>query len=68
MDPDAVWDRELGRSRMGVLDGVVIVEFGASHCNQWGLCDAALPKLLRAGLVTRRRLTCGILEEVFDKT
>jgi len=33
---------------MGVLDGVVIVEgegavlgeFGASHCNQWGLCDA----------------------------
>jgi len=35
---------------MGVLDGVVIVEgkgycsfggeLGASHCNQWGLCDA----------------------------
>ena len=34
---------------MGVLDGVVIVEgegavlegeFGASHCNQWDLCDA----------------------------
>jgi len=33
---------------MGELDGVVIVEgkrqfggeFGASHCNQWGLCDA----------------------------
>jgi len=28
---------------MGVLDGVVIVkgkraEFGAAHCNQWGLC------------------------------
>ena len=43
---------------MGVLDGVVIVEgkgqfwgkFGASHCNQWGLCDAAVLKLLR-GLV-----------------
>ena len=26
-------------------------EFGASHCNQRGLCDAALPKLLWAGLV-----------------
>jgi len=34
---------------MGVLDRVVIVEeegtvlggeFGVSHCNQWGLCDA----------------------------
>jgi len=36
------------RLGMGELDGVVIVEgkrqfggeFGASHCNQWGLCDA----------------------------
>jgi len=27
-------------------------EFGASCCNQWGLCDAALRKLLWAGLVT----------------
>jgi len=34
---------------MGVLDGVVIIEgkgqfwgseFEASHCNQWGLCNA----------------------------
>jgi len=46
---------------MGVLDGSgdrrrergsFGGEFGASHCNQWGLCDAALPKLLWAGLVT----------------
>jgi len=35
---------------MGVLDGdgdrrrgrgSFVGEFGASHCNQWGLCDAA---------------------------
>ena len=26
LDPDAVWDDEWGRSRMGVLDGMVIVE------------------------------------------
>ena len=26
MDPDAVWDDEWGRSRMDVLDGVVIVK------------------------------------------
>jgi len=33
---------------MGVLDGEGVVwgEFGVSHCDQWGLCDAALPKLL----------------------
>jgi len=39
--------------------GVVIVEgngqfwgeFGASHCNQWGLCDAALLILHWTGLV-----------------
>ena len=45
---------------MGVLDGAAIVEgkehfggeFGASHCNQWGLCCVVvrerrtLPKLL----------------------
>ena len=45
---------------MGVLDGggdhqrewaVLGSEFGASHCDQWGLCDAALPILLWAGLV-----------------
>ena len=37
---------------MGVLDGVVIVEgkgllggeFGASHCNQWGLCCVVVRK------------------------
>jgi len=47
VDLDAVWDGEWGRSRMDVLDGVVIGavwgEFGVSLCNQWGLCDAALP-------------------------
>jgi len=26
MDPDTIWDGEWGRSRMGVLDGVVIIE------------------------------------------
>ena len=26
MDPDAIWDGEWGRSRDGVLDGVVIVK------------------------------------------
>jgi len=39
---------------MDVLHGEMIVkgegsfggEFGASHCNQWGLCDVALLKLL----------------------
>jgi len=40
---------------MDVLDGVVISskgkgqfwgDFGASNCNQWGLCDAAFLKLL----------------------
>jgi len=45
---------------MGVLDGggdrrrerdSFDGECGASHCNQWGLCDAALPKLLWARLV-----------------
>ena len=41
---------------MGALDsrgrrGSVGVNFGASYCNQWGLCDAAVPKLLWAGLV-----------------
>jgi len=27
-------------------------ELGPSHCNQWGLCDVALPKLLWTVLVT----------------
>jgi len=58
VDPDAVgMVNGVGRG-IGVLDGVVIVEgkgqswdeFGASHCNHWGLCDAAIPKLLLAGL------------------
>jgi len=60
VDPDAVWGGEWGRSRNArVLDGVVIVErkgsfvseFGASHCNQWRLCNAALLKLLWALVV-----------------
>jgi len=41
---DGGGDRQRWRSSFGV-------EFGASHCNQWGLCNAALPKLLWAGLV-----------------
>ena len=55
-DPDAVWGGEWGRSR----DGCIITggdrqmgrgifgsggEYGASHCNQWGLCDALFSKL-----------------------
>ena len=62
MDPDVVGDGEWGRSRDGcrLLDaggdrrrgrGSFGVKFGASHCNQWRLCDAALPKLLLVGLV-----------------
>ena len=51
MDPDAVWGDERDWVGMGVLDfggdrrrgrgsfGAES-EFGASHCNQWGLCDA----------------------------
>jgi len=60
VDPDAVgMVSGVGRG-MGVLDGgrdrrrgrgSFGGEFRASHCNQWGLCDAALPKLLWAGLV-----------------
>jgi len=60
LDPDAVWDGELGRSRMHVLDGggdrrrewAVWGELGASHCNQRGLCcivvreRRTLPKLI----------------------
>ena len=74
MQPDAVEDGECGRSRMGVLHvsgdrrrkrAVSGGEFGASHCNQWKLCDAALPKLLWAGLVfmillSQCRPTCGM--------
>jgi len=36
---DGSGDRRRGRDSFGG-------EFGASHCNQWGLCDTALPKLL----------------------
>ena len=49
LDPDAVWGGERGRSS----DGCIRLgwwsskgrrsfggEFGAFHCNQWGLCDA----------------------------
>ena len=61
MDPDAVWGGEWVGRRMGVLDGggdrrrgksSFGGEFGASHCNQWGLCcivvreRRTLPKLL----------------------
>jgi len=60
VDPDAVGDGEWGRLGMDVLDGGCDChrgrgsfggEFGVSHCNQWGLCDVAFPKLLWAGLV-----------------
>jgi len=37
-------DRRRGRGSFGG-------EFGAPHCNQWGLCDAAHPKLLWTGFV-----------------
>jgi len=60
VDPDAVgMVSGVGRV-MGVLDGggdrqrgrgSFGGEIGASHCNQWVLCDAALPKLLWAGIV-----------------
>jgi len=66
MDPDAVWGGEWGRSRDGRIrrggdlrrrTGSYVGEFGASHCNQWGLCctfvreQRVLPKLLWGGLV-----------------
>jgi len=47
LDPDAIWDGEWGRSRDGCIrwgwlsskgKGSSLVKFGASHCNQWGLC------------------------------
>jgi len=52
--PFGVMNRVGGGMGHGVLDGVVIIEgkghfwgeIEASHCNQWGLCDAALLKLL----------------------
>jgi len=66
MDPAAVWDGECGRS----MDGCIRWggdrrrgrdnfggESGVSNCNQWGLCDAALPKLRRAGLVYNARVS-----------
>ena len=42
-------DRQRGRGNFGG-------ESGASHCNQWVLCDAAVPKLLWAGFVVN---PCG---------
>ena len=54
------WDGEWVGRGMGVLDrggdrrrgrGSFEGEFGASRCNQRGLSDAALPKLLWVGLV-----------------
>jgi len=59
VDPDAEGTVSVVGRGMGVLDGVAIVEgeeqflgwIWASHCNQRGLCDAALPKLLSAGFV-----------------
>ena len=41
---DGGGDRRRGRGSFGG-------EFESLHCNQWGLCDAALPNLLWAGLV-----------------
>ena len=60
MDPDAVWNGEWGQLRDGCIRwdgwsskgrGSFGGEFGSSYCNQWGLCNAALPKMLWAGLV-----------------
>ena len=50
LDPGAIWGDEWGRAWYGRIRWVVIVEgeeavwgeFGASHCNQWDLCDALL--------------------------
>jgi len=53
LDPDAVWGDERGRSRDGCVRwcsdrrrgrGSFEGEFGASHRNQWGLCDALFSK------------------------
>jgi len=60
VDPDAVGDGEWGRSRYGCIRLVVIVEgegavlkvnLGHPIVTNGGLCDAARPKLLWAGLV-----------------
>ena len=61
----AEWIRMLFGMVSGVGRGMGVLDWGGdhrrgrgsfwmtavSHCNQWGLCDAALPKLLWAGLV-----------------
>ena len=69
-DPDAVWHHRSGRSRMrhvvGFRDrftgrGTFGGEFGARHCNQWGLygavedfrSDAALSQITLGRLVKR---------------
>ena len=45
------WDRCIRWVVILLLRGSYGGEFGASLCKQWGLCDAALPKLLWTGLV-----------------
>jgi len=49
LDPNAIWGGERGRLRNGCIRwvddrrsrrGSFASEFGASHCNQWGLCEA----------------------------
>jgi len=47
LDPDAVWGGELDRTCYGCIRfwwwcwrgrGIFGSEFGASHCNEWGIC------------------------------
>jgi len=73
VDSDAVgMVSGVGRG-MGVLDGgryrrrgrsTFGGEFESSHCNQWGLCYTALPKLLWAVLVYR----CNSYLQLFSVT
>jgi len=60
----------VGSVGMGVLDrggrrreGAVWGWIWGSHCNQWGLCDAALTKLLLAGLV--KGAECAICKQQY---
>ena len=64
LDPDAVWGGECGRSRNGCTrfwwwsskgKGSFGGEFGASHCNQWGLCDALFSNYFDDLLIWMRR-------------